>query len=107
MDGPLMEPNDRPALDFLRPERFRTGFDEPALGREQFAKGVIFGQTSAEVGVSANGTWYAIGRLGSLTTSSEKIGYHANTAELLRGFVASGCRVVVHRHDGSKTAIIL
>ena len=91
------ELNKRPAHDFLHPELFATDWDTPKLDAEQYEKGLEQGRKSRTVGVGVYGTWWANGKDGSVTTSYEGIGYHASTAALLRGFLDSGCKVVIIR----------
>lgn len=90
-------------VEFLNANTFVTGYDRPDYGQEQYAKGLRIASESREVGVSANGTWYAVSKDGKgYTISYEGIGYHANTANLLRGFLDSGVPVVIHRYvDGA------
>lgn len=107
------ELNALPAEAFLHPENFDTQFD--AFGGEdgailQYETGLRYANEYEEVGISANGTWYAeqkiIGKYkGGLMTSYEGIGYHANTAALLRGLLAGKARFVVRRYDADPVTI--
>jgi hypothetical protein len=85
--------------EFLKPETFRTGSDREAYGHEQHAKGVLISLQAESVSISCSGTWGAHEGNG-VTTSCEGIGYHANTADLLRGFLDGPAPVRVYRWDG-------
>jgi hypothetical protein len=103
------ELNAMPAESFLTPDLFVTendGCPRPQRGRasfaaEQYAVGLDAAQTFEEVGISANGTWYASSSSGEGSnrslTSYEGIGYHADTASLLAGLLAGRARFVVYR----------
>jgi hypothetical protein len=90
---------------YLKPEDFTTGFDTDALAKKQYEKGLKVSNESVEVGISANGCWYAVGHDGSLTTSYEGVGFHTNTADLLRGLLAGTAKFHVYRNYGSGTYI--
>jgi hypothetical protein len=85
-----------PADAFLNPELFRTPSDNPVYGEEQFREGKATADAWEVVSIGISGVWGA-SREGSSLTSYERIGYHANTADLLRGFLAGSARVVVYR----------
>lgn len=99
--------NRMPAEAFLNPDNFITGFDtKPISGstatrkiyaENQYQKGRDIGKSAIEAGVSASGTWWAKTKEGAFISSHEGIGYHANTADLWRGFLDSECRIVIHR----------
>lgn len=95
------ELNKLPPDAFLQWENFRTEYDCPgdAYSLEQYSNGLEIGRASVTVGISMNGTWYALGKDRSTTTSYEGIGYHRSTADLLHGLLDSGCPFVVHRFD--------
>lgn len=100
------ELNARPAVDFLHPELFGTDWDNrPEYAEEQYQEGLKTGRESREVFITCGGTWGAHGLSGSQTTSYEGIGYHAHTADLLRGFIASGVKIVIHRYGKSPETI--
>lgn len=89
--------------DYLNPELFITGYDllnkhRPA---SQYKTGLTIGLEAKTIGISANGCWFAAMKDNSLMTSYEVIGYHANTCELLKGFLDSGCRFIVYRQTES------
>lgn len=100
------ELNALPPEAFLNPENFRTGYDSlpPAeYAEEQYQKGLKLSNESTEVGISASGTWYACGIDGSYTSSYEGCGFHACTADLLRGLLAGTAKFIVYRYaDGGK-----
>ena len=93
--------NAMPADAFLNPDNFRTGFDTPALASEQYEKGKKIGTEYKEVHISASSTWGA-NKPNTALSSYEGIGYHAGTADLLKGFLDSGVAIFVHRWDGNK-----
>jgi len=79
-----------------------TPFDTPAGSAAQYAKGLEIGRAALAVHIAVNGTWSADMRTDRPSerrsiSSYEKLGYHADTAALLRGFVESGCQIVDHR----------
>jgi hypothetical protein len=88
---------------YLVPENFRTLWDDrnPARAAEQYNKGLKIGREAiafgGHVSIACNGTWGAAAA-GSIS-SYEGIGYHGETAALLRGFIDSGCTIVVYRHS--------
>jgi hypothetical protein len=86
---------------FLDPDNFKTEtdhFPKEGYAQEQFRKGQKIANESVEVGISAGGTWYAVGKNGSQVTSYEGIGYHSTTSDLLRGFLSGTARIVVNRY---------
>lgn len=94
------ELNAMSAESFLKPELFKTDWDRlpvPEYRKAQFEKGLKISNASKEVGVSASGTWWAVGKDGSHTTSYEGIGYHSCTRELLEGLLAGTARFIVYR----------
>lgn len=89
-----------PPEAYLDPENFRTENDHlppSKYAKEQHEKGLLTGLRSRQISIAINSVWGAIGLDGSSTSSYEGIGYHSRTAELLQGFLDSGCRIVVHR----------
>lgn len=101
--------NALPPEAFREHERFVTGFDVAGddYAKEQYAKGLQVSAEYAEVDISANGTWGARGTAGqsentndASVSSSEGIGYHRGTADLLRGFLDGPAPIYVHRHSG-------
>lgn len=97
------------AEDFYYPERFATGFDT-WKGHDKFNDGIKIGKESYEIHIAINDVWSAVTKPKAPFShdtpghmqSYEKLGYHANTADLLRGFIASGCKLVVHRWTEGK-----
>lgn len=103
--------NALPPEAFLDPSGFRTSYDDNpanvANGRAaaQYATGLQHATEYPRVGISASGTWFASdGPDGSHVTTYEGIGYHANTADLLRGLLAGTAEVVVYRHGYGVTS---
>lgn len=102
-----------PPEAYLGWENFVTEHDaaniHAGVGVAQYQKGLDFGREAIAEGghifISANGCWGSTGK--GLRTSYEGIGYHANTADLLHGFLDSGAVIIVHRYtdpdsDGTK-----
>lgn len=81
---------------FATPHLFTTTFDTEKHGAAQYQTGKHVGTEAREVHISTGGVWSARARL-SRISSCEAIGYHANTADLLRGFIDSGTKLYVHR----------
>jgi hypothetical protein len=93
--------NAMPARDFLDPSKFVTESDARNKARgydaEQYAKGLEIGKNAKTIYISCGSVWSAELKSGSSLLSYEGIGYHACTADLLRGFLDSGCAIIVHR----------
>jgi hypothetical protein len=86
------------ANDYFYPDyRFVTDLDTIARGRVQFEKGLKVGKDAAEINIAVNDVWSAKMKDGSFLQSYEKIGYHSNTVDLLRGFICSACPLYVYR----------
>lgn len=99
--------NAMPAFAFLTPVLFITDWDNinPHKAKEQYNKGVEVGNNAKSVHIAADGTWGASMKDGSSLTSYEGIGYHAHTASLLEGFLASGAKITVYRRNGESKVI--
>ena len=105
-----------PAETFLDPSKFVTDFDSrpidgsiekrQANAKAQYAKGIETGKAAKTIFIGADGTWGATMKDGSSLTSYEGIGYHANTADLLKGFLDSGAEVVVYRYPERTRTVI-
>lgn len=95
--------NSLPAQAFLDPNNFLTEYDEQNKARgydqEQYRKGLETGRAAKSIHISENSVWGAEMKSGGMLSSSEGIGYHACTADLLRGFLDSGCEIIVYRRD--------
>lgn len=101
-----------PAEAYAHWEIFMTPYDNqtPGYAAEQEAKGMRVSREYDEVIIAVNSVWSARtkGRAGgdrSLTTS-EGIGYHANTYALLRGLLSGTARVVVYRRGVAHGTVI-
>ncbi len=83
-------------IAFLHPHLFKTELDNDERGKTQYEKGKNIEYDY--ILITYGGTWSA-GDFDShrYCTSYEGIGYHSNTADLLRGFLASGKPVYVMR----------
>lgn len=96
------------AEDYLNPDLFVTNFDsQPVtsvnMTKEQFAEkqyqdGIKIGKEYGEILINDRSVWSAISiHGGGVLSSSEGIGYHRNTKELLKGFIDSGAKIKVAR----------
>jgi hypothetical protein len=89
--------------EFLTPEKFQTEYDRTPAGREAaYKEGLRISGLATEVYVNYMGTWGAHLATGGLLSSYEGIGYHAYTADLLRGFLDGPAPVAIYRYDGQK-----
>jgi len=90
-----------PAADYLEPERFRTEWESmfpfENRHREQYKYGLKVGSEADVVFIGYSSIWSAKLKSGVHLQSFEGIGYHAFTADLLRGFLDSGVKIVIHR----------
>lgn len=94
----MSERNKLPAEAFLNPENFGTAFDvSPSEADKRYHYGRTTGEQAQEITIAINGAWGAKMKTGGLLSASERIGHHAYTAALLRGFLDSGCAVTVYR----------
>jgi hypothetical protein len=87
---------------FLHPEEFRQQSDfarRDNYQQEQYERGLPIGRTSVHVWIGFNGVWSAKPNSGGSLVSYERIGYHSCTADLLRGFIDSGCTLGVTRYN--------
>lgn len=92
----------RPALSFLDWMSFTSGMDNLSnrnYADQQYIRGLRIGDAAKVVNISVSNVWSAVTEESTIQ-SYEKIGYHAHTAHLLRGFIDSGVRIVVWRQDG-------
>lgn len=104
-----------PAEAFRNPALFVTPFDtlpeNRAAGRAnlQYQTGLEIGREWDTITIGAHTTWGAHMDAGMKHLSAyEGIGYHACTADLLRGFLDSPARLIVYRytdHGISETVI--
>ena len=94
-------------LAFLRPEDFRTQYDasQPGYAQEQYEKGRKIADEAQCIHICVNSTWAAT-YPGGVTTSSEGIGYHGCTADLLRGFLDGDAPIRVHRMNNLDGVLI-
>ncbi|WP_340376631.1 hypothetical protein U5640_16935 [Streptomyces sp. SS7] len=113
---PYSELNALPPEDFLNPENFATEFDGrvPGYAEEQYRKGLETSHEYDRVVIRANGTWAAeCGPyypeaniyMGNAAYSYEGIGYHGETAALLRGFLDGPAPVDVERRQADYSVI--
>jgi hypothetical protein len=86
-----------PAAAFCYPRLFSTSYDNHTQEVENYEYGLDLGKRCHYVTVAVNNVWSAYTTGFCTITSSEKIGYHGNTAALLAGFIASGCEIRVYR----------
>lgn len=87
------------ATDYLNPENFKTGFDkDDDYAMEQYKKGLEIGSEMGYILISDRSVWLAgNSKTTGVISSSEGIGYHKNTKELLKGFIDSGATITVNR----------
>ncbi|MEV0471019.1 hypothetical protein [Streptomyces prunicolor] len=107
--------NALPAEDFLKPENFVTEFDarNPDYAEEQYRKGLELSEEYGRIVIRAGGTWAAEdGPVDPVTRartigaySYEGIGYHGNTAALLRGFLDGPAPIDVERRQEDYSVI--
>lgn len=87
--------------DYLNTDSLVTFFDgmgtNSGLAAKQYHEGKLIGMLCDHVSIGYNGCWSATMKDGSHLSSYEKIGYHACTADLMRGFIESGCAIFVYR----------
>jgi len=93
----LNNTKDHEATDYWYPHLFTTANDTNEYGEKQYQKGLDIGRKANLVSISIYGSWTAQMKDGGSMTSYEKIGYHANTAGLLQGFLESGVVIKVYR----------
>ncbi|MEU8948808.1 hypothetical protein [Streptomyces sp. NPDC048489] len=104
------ELNALPPEAFLKPENFVTEYDQrdPKRAEEQYREGLRLSAAYDRIVIRAGGTWAAeCGPLhaeanvymGKCAYSYEGIGYHGNTADLLRGFLDGPAPVDVERRQ--------
>lgn len=68
---------------------------------EAYQRGLKQGQDSTLITIATNNVWGARTKDGASVSSYEKIGYHAGTEELLRGFWNSDCPIRVYYSTSS------
>jgi hypothetical protein len=89
----------------LNPDNYRTGMDRfSSSARIQYQRGLDIGQKVCEVALDGTGILYAVD--GNIERKLyERIGVHAHSADLWRGVLDSGCRIVVLCDDGSRILV--
>jgi hypothetical protein len=113
---PYSELNALPPEAFLKPEDFSTEFDGrvPGYAEEQYWKGVALSMEYSRIVIRAGGTWAAESGpyypeaniyMGNCAYSYEGIGYHGETAALLRGFLDGPAPVDVERRQEDYSVI--
>ena len=100
------ELNALPPEAFLDTARFTTEHDTDVPGRAglQYRKGLEISLAAESVGIACNSTCTARMRGGGVMTSNEGIGYHPNTADLLRGLLDGPAPVIVYRYGSDGPA---
>ncbi|MFF4557137.1 hypothetical protein [Streptomyces sp. NPDC001422] len=110
------ELNALPPDAFLNPENFVTEYDGrvPERAEEQYREGLRLSAEYDRIVIRAGGTWAAESGLhprltnvymGKCAYSYEGIGYHGNTADLLRGFLDGPAPVDVERRQEDYSVI--
>lgn len=84
---------------FTDPSNFLTDYDtnNQTYIAEQFYKGLNTGREATQITISIRNVWSARLPSGYMIYSYETIGWHAGTAALLQGFLASGVKIIVYR----------
>ncbi len=102
------ELNELSPMVFCDPINFQTEFDTMPCNKDlhdrQYQLGLQTGRDYEVIIISAYSTWSAQSPH-RFCTSCEGIGYHACTADLLRGFIDSGAPIVVYRGHDTKPFI--
>jgi hypothetical protein len=86
----------------LRPADYTTPYDHLHVGTPypaaQYDKGIQHAEQGYTIHISRTGCWSAVrpDELGG-TFSYERIGYHACTSDLVRGWIDGGATIVDHR----------
>jgi hypothetical protein len=101
-DDVLMKLANMTPEDFLTPEKFSTPLDSNAWNKIQYNKGLSIGRKAKEIHIACDSTWSARMLDGGYMSSYESVGYHANTKELLQGFLDSGAEIWIHRANNVK-----
>lgn len=99
---------EKPASDYLVPENFRTSWDGPEGSKyreEQYRTGLSYSENATRITIGQNSVWGASMKSSSVVSSYEGIGYHACTADLLRGFLDGPAEIVVYRAGQDPTII--
>jgi hypothetical protein len=93
--------SDYAASDFLKPSKFRTGYDVcEARAQQRYLDGLAECEDYSEIFICLNDTICATLKVGNGQSNGyEKLGYHAYTADYLRAILDSGCPVWVSRVD--------
>lgn len=96
---------------YLNPDNFRTMYDgyesNNEYAQEQYDKGLRIGNEFDEIHISYKSVWSASNLDGrKVCHSCEGIGYHGCTAHLLKGFLDSTARIIVHRKWLDKPVVI-
>jgi hypothetical protein len=101
-----------PAEAYLDWEQFDTVFDQfpenvaKNLAESKYEYGLKIASEYDTIYIAMNSVWSASGGPnGGALTSSEGIGYHACTKDLLHGFLDGEAKVVVYREGQEPTVI--
>ena len=91
---------------YLTPDMFKTEHDQKVDGfaKDQQLTGMKIGQESHTILVTRDGAWSAFKHKGGMVSSNEIIGVHANTSDLLRGFLASSASIVIQKMQNGEIA---
>jgi hypothetical protein len=96
--------------DYANPDNFRTEemdkLSTPRHAKMQYRKGYMLGRESRRIAITTSGTIAAELNDGGVLSSYEIIGYHAHTAELLRGILDSQTPIVVYRRGQSEPVAV-
>lgn len=90
--------------DYLSPDNFKTNYDkDDEHAKKQYRDGLKLGSEMGYIFITDRSIWLAGNSATTgVISSSEGIGYHKNTAPLLKGFLDSGAEIQVSRFDDEK-----
>ena len=95
---PIMNPE---FSKFLNPDNFVTHYDSLPhnieYAKEQYSKGLSIGNQAKKIHISITDSWSASMLNNSYISAYERIGQHACSKDLLRGFLDSSVAIIVYR----------
>lgn len=88
----------------INPDDFRTGYDSlhtnNGYPERQFAAGEKLAKEGFVMTIGQSGTWAASRSKDSTIVSYERVGYHACTADFLRGFLSAKGKCLFYNFRG-------
>lgn len=88
--------------DYLTPANFVTRYDNASCAKKQEQYAADLGARSHTILIDSEGAWFAYLLNGGMVAGAEIIGRHANTADLLKGFLSSGASLVVKTFENGQ-----